>query len=100
MSVMYYWTGTTWELVSTGSGGGGGGVGPPGADGISITVFGPTAIPPTTQRKGDQWLQEPFREGPAMSLVSDMEVVTMSSESLIVRLLPDPPTTVFVTYLP
>jgi hypothetical protein len=56
MSVLYYWTGTKWEPISSGGGGAVGPAGPPGADGQSVEVFGPQPAPPTPIRKGDVWL--------------------------------------------
>jgi len=95
MATLRYWTGTSWEIVptGTGSGGGGGGIqGPPGADGISIQVSGPQPNAPANPRKGDQWLTETVARFDGDDLVPVEEVA--------VRLLPDPPLTVFVSYLP
>jgi hypothetical protein len=100
---MYYWSGSEWLPIASGGGGDGSGTGPqgpPGADGISITVYGPTSVPPTNPRKGDQWLQEPapFKTMAGESDVTLMAVASMTPEPLVVRMLPDPPKTVYVSY--
>jgi hypothetical protein len=95
MAALYYWSGTEWLPISTGGGGGGGvgPAGPPGADGISVEVFGPQPNEPTPSRKGDHWLQEIARAEVAPLEQRD------SVEPVTVALLPDPPQTVFVSYL-
>jgi hypothetical protein len=98
MAALFYWDGNAWLPIATG-GGGGGGIGPPGpagADGISINVSGPQPAPPLNPRKGDQWIDSTVAKMPD-------GVAPMPSpppEPLIVKLLPDPPATVYVTYLP
>lgn len=98
MAALFYWTGVAWEPISTG-GGGGGGIGPPGppgADGISITVSGPQPTAPTNPRKGDQWIA-----GAAYRTAENVTVeVPPPVEPITVTLLPDPPKTVTVSYLP
>jgi hypothetical protein len=99
MAALFYWSGTEWLPISTG-GGGGGGIGPPGppgADGISVTVYGPQPNQPTNPRKGDQWIDD-------TTVRFDDSTVTLSPpppvDPLTVTLLPDPPQTVTVRYLP
>jgi hypothetical protein len=103
MAVMYYWTGTEWSLVASGGGGDGTGTGPqgpPGADGISVEVYGPQPTPPLNPRKGDHWLAEPARSGGTeMTGGIAMPGGLQFSSDVVVKLLPDPPKTVYVTYL-
>lgn len=95
MSALYYWDGSSWQPITTGGGGGGGvgPAGPPGADGLSVEVFGPQPNEPTPSRKGDHWLQEIARAD-----VSALEQ-PQQAEPVTVALLTDPPKTVFVSYL-
>jgi hypothetical protein len=98
MAALFYWSGTEWLPIATG-GGGGGGIGPPGppgADGISITVSGPQPAPPLNPRKGDQWIADA-----AYRTAENVTVeVPPPVEPITVTLLPDPPQTVTVSYLP
>jgi len=79
--------------LSTG-GGGGGQPGPPGADGISITVYGPQPTAPTSPRKGDHWIDSTtFR-------VNTNEIVltapTPEPEKILIKRLPPTPAPVIV----
>lgn len=98
MATLRYWTGTSWEIVPTGTGGDGGGIqGPPGADGISIEVYGPQPTAPLNPRKGDQWLSNAaLRDGDENTIALDP---LPPPEPLFVHLLPDPPETVYIKYL-
>jgi hypothetical protein len=99
MAALFYWSGTEWLPISNG-GGGGGGIGPPGppgADGISITVYGPQPTAPTNPRKGDQWIDDTAR---GVGLDEPVQLPSpQRSEPVTVKLLPDPPETVYVKYL-
>jgi hypothetical protein len=93
MATLRYWTGTSWEIVPTGTGGDGGGIqGPPGADGQSVEVFGPQANTPTPYRKGDVWLFDGIfqrkEEFPAMPECPPVEVAYMKqpTEPIVVPL--------------
>ena len=97
---MYYWTGSTWELVSTGSGGGGGGVGPPGpagADGQSVEVFGPQTAQPSPIRKGDVWIQEFARAEPPLQL-SDPGDDAIRTVTVVGLAAPQPVQIVYLNY--
>lgn len=95
MAAMYYWTGTEWSLVSAGGGGDGSGLqGPPGADGISITVSGPQPAPPLNPRKGDQWIDSTtFRLDDSVDIV---QMPTPEPETILIKRLPPTPAPVIV----
>jgi hypothetical protein len=89
MAALYYWDGSAWLPISTGSSGGGGTgpQGPAGADGISITVFGPQPNPPANPRKGDEWIDNSLRSN------DDALVLTMPTpEPEVIRIKRLPPT--------
>ncbi len=97
MATLNYWDGVAWLPVSTG-GTGGGTQGPPGADGISITVYGPQPTAPLNPRKGDEWIDNTARSVDLDELVQLPS--PQQSEPVTVSLLPDPAPTVFVRFLP
>ena len=92
MANLNYWDGSAWRPIGTG-----GAQGPAGVDGQSVEVFGPQAATPTPNRKGDEWLVAGTRSADANSVVEPSSVLV---DPITVRLLPEPPQTVFVRYLP
>ena len=93
---LYYFDGTGWQPISSGGGGGVGPQGPPGADGISITVYGPQPNPPTNPRKGDEWIDSGVRD--ADNVIVE-QAPTPEPEIVLVKRLPPTPDPVIV-YLP
>lgn len=97
MATMYYWSGTDWLPIASGGGGDGTGTGPqgpPGADGISIEVYGPQPTPPLNPRKGDQWLDSTtFRAGEGIEVV---QMPTPEPEIILVKRLSPTPEPVIV----
>jgi hypothetical protein len=94
MAALYYWTGTAWEPISNG----GGGIGPPGpagADGISITVYGPQPTPPTNPRKGDHWINNAaVRDADEDAAI--LQTPTPEPEKILIKRLPPTPQPVIV----
>ena len=88
MAALFYWDGNAWLPIASG-GGGGGGIGPPGpagADGISITVYGPQPTAPLNPRKGDEWIDSTAFRDAANVIVDQMP--TPDPEMIPIRRLP------------
>lgn len=93
MATAYFWDGTAWVPLSSG-GGGGGQPGPPGADGISITVYGPQPAAPVNPRKGDQWIDSTtFKAGEGINVV---QMPAPEPEKILIKRLPPTPAPVIV----
>ncbi len=103
---LYYFDGTGWQPISSGGGSGVGPQGPPGADGISITVYGPQPDQPANPRKGDEWIDSGVRDAdnviveqmptPDPEIIPIKRLPATEPEVLVIKRLPPTPDPVIV----
>jgi hypothetical protein len=97
MAALFYWDGSAWLPIAAGGTGGGapGPQGPAGADGISITVYGPQPTAPLNPRKGDEWINNAaVRDADEDAVI--LQTPTPEPEKILIKRLPPTPQPVIV----